>query len=487
MTFPGNLAGLLPERATRHPERFALVEHRRGRARRLTFAHLADRVETYAGHLHSRGVRPGDRVLLFVPMSAQLYITLLGVLHAGATAVFLDAWADRQRLDAAVDALRPRAFVGSPRAHLLRLLSASIRRIPIHLSAGAPPRERPLPLQPVDPNEPALVTLTTGSTGRPKAAGRSHAFLWAQHRAVSNHLLLRETDIDMPALPIFVLGNLAQGVPSVLPDFDPRCPAKVRPERIDRQLREEGVTTSGGSPAFFERLAHWSSSRGRELPLRALFTGGAPVMPNLARVLVETVAGEARLVYGSTEAEPISGIALPEMLARTSKGPGLPVGEPVPEIEVRLEAGEIMVSGPHVLTGYLDNPEAERETKVREGGKVWHRTGDGGILDPDGSLRLLGRTSLAVRRGGDTWWPLPVEIAASEADGVRHAAYFPSRGRAVLVVEATRPPFSSPANAAKTVEAPVDECVTLPMIPRDPRHASKTDLAALRRKLGLPP
>src|SRR5690606_6977711 len=75
----------------------------------------------------------------------------------------------------------------------------------------------------------ALITFTTGSTGRPKAAVRSHALLWAQHEALAEHLRLRPGDVDMPTLPIFVLNNLALGLTSAIPDFDPRRPADIDP------------------------------------------------------------------------------------------------------------------------------------------------------------------------------------------------------------------------------------------------------------------
>src|SRR5262249_50745316 len=162
----------------------------------------------------------------FIPMSIELYVALLAVLHAGATAVFVDAWAGRARIDAAVRAARPRALIGVPRAQLLRLTSPGIRAIPIRLvalpSLARYERDREVfaPAR-VEPDDPALVTFTTGSTGRPRATARSHGFLWAQHQALTEHLRLREDDIDMPTLPVFVLHNLALGITSVLPDADP--------------------------------------------------------------------------------------------------------------------------------------------------------------------------------------------------------------------------------------------------------------------------
>ncbi|TMQ72634.1 MAG: AMP-dependent synthetase, partial [Candidatus Eisenbacteria bacterium] len=340
-----NLAARLAERAAEIPERVAIVESRRRGARRTTFAELSQRVAATSVALAARGIAPGDSVLLFVPMSSDLYVALLGVLHRGAVAVFIDAWAGRARVDAAIRAARPRAFLGAPRAHLLRLVSPALRAVPIALVAPS----RALPLAraaargpapaaaQVAADAPALITFTTGTTGRPKAAARSHAFLWAQHEVLARELGARADDVDMPTLPIFVLNDLASGITSVLPEFDPRRPGEVDATRVHAQLVRERVSTTSGSPAFYGRLAEWCEARGLRLPVRALFTGGAPVLPPLARRLASVTAGAVHVVYGSTEAEPIASIEAGAM-ARAMEGdaPGLCVGRPVAEIALRL-------------------------------------------------------------------------------------------------------------------------------------------------------
>jgi acyl-CoA synthetase (AMP-forming)/AMP-acid ligase II len=527
-----NIAARLAERAAMHPERAAIVEGSGASARRLTFGGLDARVRALAAGLAGRGIGPGDSVLLFVPMSADLYVALLACLHRGATAVFVDAWADRRRLDAAVRIADPKGFIGTPRAHLLRLISPAVRRIPVALSAG----RRLLPLTryevagaagdavAVDGSAPALVTFTTGSTGTPKAAARSHDFLWAQHRALAGHLRPVESDVDMPTLPVFVLNNLASGITSVLPAFDPRRPADIDPARIHAQMLAERVTTSSGSPSFYDRLSRWCAETGNRIPLRQLFTGGAPVLVPLARVLDAVVDGDPHVVYGSSEAEPIAGIPARDMLATATASRdhadhpgGLCVGCPVPQIEVKLlrphdgpvvldaggwaaweagpgEVGEVAVAGGHVLPGYLNDPEAERQNKVRDDARVWHRTGDAAWMDAAGRLWLMGRVKERVQRAGRVWWGGAAEarvVGVPELADVLHAAYIgvpdPTLGqRAVLCVETRTGGLSDDERQAilrALAPFPADEIVPLRRIPRDPRHASKTDVGALREML----
>ena len=102
----------------------------------------------------------------------------------------------------------------------------------------------------------------------------------------------------------------------------------------------------------------------------------------------------------------------------------LPAGEP----------GEIVVSGPHVLTGYLHG-QGDEETKFDVDGRRWHRTGDAGYLDADGRLWLLGRCSARIDDGRGRVYPFAVECALDGIDGVRRTAFLAHGGRRLLVAE----------------------------------------------------
>ena len=499
-----NVAALLPVLANRHGSRPALIEWRRGRRRETSFQELAERVALLAGTYRARGLSPGDRMLVFIPMSTELYITLLACWTLGITAVFLDAWADRRRLNLAVEAAAPRAFAGSPRAHLLRLLSPALRRISLTFVASDASRPSPHSVRPADPQQlapqhAALVTLTTGSTGPPRSLSRSHHHLRAQHRALSRLFELTPEDRDLPTLPIFALNSLAAGIPVVLADVDHRRPAHLAASEWLRVMDAEQITTFGGSPATIAAVVSASRRRDRPLPLRRLFVGGAPVDAHFARDVLAAGDFHGLAVYGSTEAEPIAAISLRELAELD--GEGVCVGRPVPEAVVRLlgdDTGEVSVSGEHVLA---EPGEASACGPVlHDGDRVWRRIGDAARWDDAGRLWLLGRVGDCLRRDGKVWWPLPAEQRARAGGGVRAAVYIglPQEGdshggtghhggvplRAVLCVEPV-PGLSPDLAELRRLLAPwpLDEVRIVPRIPRDPRHASKPDRAALLERM----
>ena len=516
-----NIADVLRQRAIASGDRVAIVHGRTT----VTFAGLDAAADRVAGRLSAAGLRAGDRALLFCPISAQLYATVIGMFRLGVTAVFVDPGAGRSHLAACCERVQPRAFVATWRAHLLRLVSRPIRCIPIKIvipqsfqaNGSSPGPAGPLPAVPVAvPSGPALITFTSGSTGLPKAIARTHEFLLAQHRVLQIELGLRPGDSDLATLPIFVLANLASGVTSVIPDVPLRLPGTTDPDLLMRQIRTHRPATTAASPVLLERLASHCAARDVQLPMRRISTGGAPVFPVVFDRLSDVApAAEIEAVYGSSEAEPIARLRHRDLGAGDRRamrcGKGLLAGTPVASIQLRIIAdrwgtplgpcdartfdaqalapgtcGEVIVSGAHVLDSYLDGT-GDDETKIRVGHTVWHRTGDAGYIDGAGRLWLLGRCSARVSDARGTLYPLAVEAAASEVAGVRRSAFAACRGRRVLVVE-TDPAAASPETIEAVLRreliwAALDDVVVVGRIPVDARHNAKVDYPALDRLL----
>ena len=488
----GNLTSLLERHADEHPDTLAIIDGLRS----VTWRELADRVRRVASGLQARGLGHGSRVLIFVPMSLELYCLLLGVTHLGAVAVFVDPGMGRPQLRAAVALAQPDAFVAVGKAHLLRFLSADVRRIPVKLRVRkgwlarfVADRDDSLGPAAVAPNDPALLTFTSGTTGTPKGAARSHAFLLAQHEALAEVLGTCPTDVEAPALPIFLLNSLAAGATAVIPPLAPQI-SDTDPKALVDCFLKHGVTTSAGSPALYRPMADYCRAKGVSLPdVRALFIGGAPVPPALLRDLAPVIPnGESWVVYGSTEAEPIAHIGAREVLsqtaAATSRGHGLCVGAPVDSVRVRLVDEEILVSGAHVNPTYYKNEAAVREYKVHDDdGTVWHRTGDVGRFDDAGRLWLLGRKEHVVDRDGRRLYPFAVELAARSDPRVAQAALLRHQGRVLLVLEGTGGSDGALEDLV-ALHTDIDEVRVLPRIPTDPRHNAKIDYASLRKLLG---
>lgn len=510
-----NIAALFQEQVAIRPDAPAIVAGRRGGSKRHTFAALAADSARAASLLRRQGIEKGDRVLVLQPVSYELYVVLLAIFRLGAVAMILDPSAGRAHIEQCCAIGAPRALVASPRAHLLRILSRGLRRIPVkcvtagfapgavplRASGGLPPCDR---VEPTAGGDPALLTFTSGSTGRPKAAVRSHGFLVAQYEALARALQLQAGEVDLTTLPVFLLANLAAGVTSVIPDADLRFPGRVAAAPVLRQIDRCGVTRSAGSPAFYERLVEYCEQRGRTLNgLRRIDTGGAPVFPPLLQRLQRVTAhADVVSVYGSTEAEPMAHVSLGEVtgadLESMRTGRGLLVGCPVPDVAMRIlcdrfgtpigpydagelerqclppnEIGEIVVTGEHVLKAYLHG-EDDADHKFEVDGRRWHRTGDAGFFDDAGRLWLVGRCSARIEDGRGVLYPFPVECAAHFLPGVRRCAMVGDKERRILLVELTGP--DEPVPAVETFSwAKVDAVRVVKEIPVDRRHNAKVD------------
>jgi acyl-CoA synthetase (AMP-forming)/AMP-acid ligase II len=405
------------------------------------------------------------------------------------------------------------------------MLLPAVRRIPRRFALGgrgfpgAVPWRRSewltkdVATEDVDADTPALLTLTSGSTGVPKATVRTHAFLQAQYEALRGVLQLSPGEVDLTTLPIVLLANLAAGATSIIPNADLRFPGSIEPAPVLAQMEANDVTRTSASPALLERIVdHCVASGGRLHRLAKIFTGGGPVFPGLLdRIHSVAPTADVRVVYGSSEAEPIAVVGYEQLGAddrrSMAEGRGLLAGKPVPTLQLRIvpdragtaigpftggafdreclgmgQSGEIVVSGPHVLQGYLDG-ELDGDSKFRVDGVPWHRTGDAGLLDANGRLWLLGRCRARVEDDRGVLYPFAVECAAMQFPAVRRAALVARDNQRILAVELRRRlnEAESRALAQSLGWAGIDRIRAYPGLPVDRRHNAKIDYEALHR------
>jgi olefin beta-lactone synthetase len=512
----------------------------------ITVRQMHDLICRTASGFQDLGLRCGDRVILFVPMSLPLYVSMFALQMIGAIPVFLDSWARRSQLGVSAKVVTPKAIISFEKAFELCATVPELAGIPIQISLSMPgvPSTRartarleelmrhPKLAEPVavEQEHTALVTFTTGSSGDPKGANRTHRFLAAQHYALDECIPYEADDADLPVFPIFSLNNLAAGVTTVIPAFDIGTPGELDPQILLAQLASCGVTCTTLSPSLYNRLSNYCLENGVTLDrLRRVVTGGAPISRDNI-IAMQKVAPRADnwVLFGSTEAEPMAHIEGREMInqkTRAQEDPewvddGVNVGRMAEGLSYRFlkihkgpieirsgadwkdlevakgEVGELIVAGEHVCRDYYNNEEAFKRAKVLdENSVVWHRTGDLGRLDEEGFLWIVGRVHNAIQRSGRYVFPVRAEMILRKLPSVSLAAYLgvpdSEKGEKTVCVVVLREDgiqenIKVEAEILRIMEKngmPVDQVVFRAKIPLDSRHHSKVEYDVLRAEL----
>ncbi|UXN73237.1 AMP-binding protein [Devosia sp. A8/3-2] len=358
-----NLIAAFIDMAARRGDHTAIIA---GDGATISFAELARRSGALAEGWHRAGLRSGDRVLLAMPVGIDLYAAIAGLWRLGATIVFPEPALGLPGLRHAVRPAQPRALLTSGAYGMVRVLVPELWNVGLHLRLDASTQGDLLAAS--EPDHPALISFTSGSTGQPKAIVRSHGFLAARDSALDPLIAPEHDDeVDLVAFPVFVLANLSRGTTSVLPNWRLRDPGSADADAILRLLQTHRITRALVPPSIGEVPAGASA-----VPLKTLLTGGGPVFPDLLRRLQRGMPASADIVsvYGSTEAEPItrqraSTISEDQWRAMET-GAGLLAGRPIGAVDVRLIDHEIIVTGNHVNKSYLGG-QGDADNKMRLG------------------------------------------------------------------------------------------------------------------------
>ena len=480
-----NMAQLLPRAAARHPERDALVEQGLGGReswKSISYAGLEARASSIARGLAARGLRPGDRACLFVRPGIELIAITYALFKLGVVPVLADPGMGRRRLLAVVQRMQPRAFLGIPLAHALRLaFRSAFSSVELAVTVGRRvfwggptlaelERASDAAFTPLDTSaaDVAAILFTSGSTGPPKGVVYTHGTFHAQLRALDALFAFQPGEVDLACFPLFALFDVAFGMTTAIPLLDASRPASCDPRLVVRALRESGASTSFGSPAIWRRVVPHCLAQGIELPaLKRVLIAGAPVPPGLIEDFQRILPGDGDVhtPYGATESLPVCSISGREVLGlaeRSRAGGGTCVGRPAPGIDLRLievsdethaqwseargvaqgELGEVCVRGPVVTHEYAQEPEATRRAKMQpsdgEAG-LWHRMGDVASLDEEGRLWIAGRKAHRLHTATGMRLPVPTENIFNEHPRVQRSALVgvgaTGRERPVLIVE----------------------------------------------------
>jgi acyl-CoA synthetase (AMP-forming)/AMP-acid ligase II len=414
------VGGAITARAERDPDRVFLVSPElsrgftAGEVHRATLALQAQLVE--------RGVRPRDRVSVVLSNGPNLVVALLGVMSAGAVAVPLNPKLTLEELtalraDAGVklvvtDVEHRAGALGEGGSTQDREVRGLVPGNPLILG-GSPKGQASKIDAPGGPENAALILHTSGSTGRPKGVPLTHRNLLANARQVVAAHRLSADDVALCVLPIFhINGLVVTALAPLLSGGSVVMPRRFDAERFWGWVSEHRATWFSAVPTILSRL----------------LSRPAPVREHFASLRFARSASAALPVPLQEEFEARFGVPVIESFG-ISEGAGQVTSNPLPPAprkpgsvgiawgnEVRIvdetgrrspagATGEVAVRGENVFSGYLDRPDADRES-LRDG---WLLTGDLGHVDSDGYLFLTGRRKEIINRAGEKISPREVE------------------------------------------------------------------------------
>lgn len=501
----GTLWDLVAWRAARTPDATALIQGAEAARdeRRITFGHLRERAERVAAGLAAHGVTPGSPVVWQLPTRIETVLVSLALARLGAVqSPVLPLYREHElgqvlRRTRATHVLVPGVRRGVDHTAMAHRLAAELPAPPTVVEAyGTLPDGDPaaLPPPPTDPDAPRWIHWTSGTTAAPRGVLHTDRSLRTAGSCLAAALRLGPDDVGSMAFPYahvagpdYTVMLLVHGIPAVLMEHF-ALPAALAPYRRHR------VTVAGGSTAFYSLFlaAQRALPPGRRLlpSLRLLAGGGAPKPPALYHEVVAELGCQLTHGYALTEAPMVTmgdPHDTPEALATTDGRP--PAGM---EIRIAPGSGEVLLRGPAVCRGYLDEP-----TPFDADGFL--RTGDLGHLTPTGHLVITGRLKDIIIRKGENVSAREVEDLLYGHPDIADAAVIglpdPERGELVCAV-VEQPPGAAAVTLATVTAHLLAQGLArhklperLEVLPALPRGATlrKVLKQELRERFGAPP
>jgi acyl-CoA synthetase (AMP-forming)/AMP-acid ligase II len=411
---------LLRAVAATHGTREAYVD---AHGERLTFADWDRAADGTASAFAELGVGVGDVVSLLLPSGVDYAICYLAAMRLGAITSGINTRLGPAEVASVLRRSEPRLLIAengqSAAPDGLRTLDRA--ELPALRTLG-PPAHFPAP----DPGRTVALVWTSGTTGEPKGAIFDHRNLAAV--SVGAGPLRAAFDRRISATPFSHVGymtHVAEEIGYVITTVIPATPWKA--EAVLALMAGEAVTVGQGVPSQWRLLLDRPEFDHTDLSsIRICGTGAAPVPPSLVREMQEKVGCPVVIGYTSTEAALTTGSLpgdSPEVIART-------VGRARANVELRVvddagvevaagDVGNVECRSAAAMRGYWRDADRTREVLRPDG---WLRTGDGGWLDEDGYLTLVGRRTEMYMRGAYNVYPVEVERIVSEHPAVSQVA-----------------------------------------------------------------
>jgi len=396
--------------------------------REISYAELLAQSRRIAAHLQNRlGVKPGDRVALWLKNCPEFVAAVFGILQAGAVVVpvnnFLKAAEAAYILkDGGIDVAITDAELGA-HAAALKASRSSLQLMHIEEISALDGSLAPRP-SPREEKDLAVIIYTSGTTGKPKGAMLSHGNLLHNVESCRQVLAMVEDDSFAVILPLFHTYMMTVGIflPFTVGGSIVLVKSLNPPRAALQEIFSRRATILPAVPSFYRMLL--GAQLPTPQPIRIFISGSAPLPMQTLREFEEKFHVPLIEGYGLSEASPV-------VSKNPLKGEHKPgsIGIPVPNVEMSIqddsgkmlgtgETGEICVRGGNVMQGYWNQPE--ETAKVFRNG--WLLTGDVGHRDSDGYYYITDRKKDMLIVNGINVYPREIEEVIYHFPGVKDAA-----------------------------------------------------------------
>ena len=407
----------------------------------LTYGALRAHVERTVARLNDLGIRRNDRVAIVLPNGPEMASAFIAVAAGATTAPLNPAYRDEEfefyLSDLGAKALMLQAGDDSPAAAVAARLGIPILRLEPRRGEGAGLFDLAGQADAsagtggmAAPEDIALVLHTSGTTSRPKIVPLTQTNIRASARHIGATLALTPTDRCLNVMPLFhIHGMIAAVLSSLAAGGSVFCTPGFNALRFFAWMEEARPSWYTAVPTMHQAILS-RAGRNREIieqaKLRFIRSSSASLPPQVMAELEQVFGAPVIESYGMTEAaHQMTSNPLPPR-ARKPGSVGVAAG---PEVAIMAESGkllpaqtegEVVIRGPNVTPGYENNPEANAGA-FTEG---WFHTGDNGVVDDEGYLRITGRIKEIINRGGEKISPREVDEVLMDHPAVAQAVTF---------------------------------------------------------------
>ena len=407
---------------------------------RIPYEEIEKTANQCAHGLLSLGVKKGEMVGMLLPNAPEFIYIYFGILKIGATVVPMNPVLSGDELyymmkDSKIKAV----FTIPPLLPLLHKIAPQLKNLKHIIATGEKNKDLGMPFRSliqekqsnppgikVNADETAVCIYTSGTTGKPKGALLSHQNLVSNVNSLLKVFPASPSDVFSCILPLFhaysamgsLLAPFALGAKIVVSE-------KFTPRKCLQMIQVHRITVFLGVPAIYAVLTQVKNPGDFDLTsLRFCVSGGAPLSPEVTKAFEKMYPVKVYEGDGPTECSPVTSVN--PIGGKRKIGS---IGLPIPDVKMKIvdendnelppgHVGEIVVRGPNVMKGYLNQPEATKES-LRNG---WFHTGDIGKMDKEGYFYILDRKKDMIIVGGLNVYSHEVEKVLSSHPKVSEGA-----------------------------------------------------------------